>query len=160
MNTVSPTLRQLLGNPVHFLAFGFGSGLFAKAPGTAGTLLGILAWMFLVKLSLVTYTIVIVIAALAGIYFCGKTARDLNVHDHSGIVWDEIVGIWLAMILVPVTWGWVFVGFLLFRFFDILKPWPISWIDKNISGGIGIMADDLLAGGFTAIILYVAMKIL
>jgi phosphatidylglycerophosphatase A len=160
MNTVSPTFRQLLGNPVHFLAFGFGSGLFTKAPGTAGTLLGILAWMFLVKLSLVTYTIVIVIAALAGIYFCGKTARDLNVHDHSGIVWDEIVGIWLAMILVPVTWGWVFVGFLLFRFFDILKPWPISWIDKNISGGIGIMADDLLAGGFTAIILYVAMKIL
>ena len=160
MNTVSPTFRQLLRNPVHFLAFGFGSGLFAKAPGTAGTLLGILAWMFLVKLSLVTYTIVIVIAALAGIYFCGKTARDLNVHDHSGIVWDEIVGIWLAMILVPVTWGWIFVSFLLFRFFDILKPWPISWIDKNISGGIGIMADDLLAGGFTAIILYVAMKIL
>ena len=160
MNTVSPTFRQLLGNPVHFLAFGFGSGLFTKAPGTAGTLLGILAWMFLVKLSLVTYTIVIVIAALAGIYFCGKTACDLNVHDHSGIVWDEIVGIWLAMILVPVTWGWVFVGFLLFRFFDILKPWPISWIDKNISGGIGIMADDLLAGGFTAINLHVAMKIL
>lgn len=160
MNTVSPTFRQLLRNPVHFLAFGFGSGLFAKAPGTAGTLLGILAWMFLVKLSLVTYTIVIVIAALAGIYFCGKTARDLNVHDHSGIVWDEIVGIWLAMILVPVTWGWIFVSFLLFRFFDILKPWPISWIDKNISGGIGIMADDLLAGGFTAIVLYVTMKIL
>ncbi|MBT5412025.1 MAG: phosphatidylglycerophosphatase A [Cellvibrionales bacterium] len=160
MNTVSPTFRQLLRNPVHFLAFGFGSGLFAKAPGTAGTLLGILAWMFLVNLSLVTYIIVIVIAALAGIYFCGKTARDLNVHDHSGIVWDEIVGIWLAMILVPVTWGWVFVGFLLFRFFDILKPWPISWIDKNISGGIGIMADDLLAGGFTAIVLYVTMKIL
>ena len=160
MNTVSPTFRQLLRNPVHFLAFGFGSGLFAKAPGTAGTLLGILAWMFLVNLSLVTYIIVIVIAALAGIYFCGKTARDLNVHDHSGIVWDEIVGIWLAMILVPVTWGWIFVSFLLFRFFDILKPWPISWIDKNISGGIGIMADDLLAGGFTAIVLYVIMKIL
>ena len=160
MNTVSPTFRQLLGNPVHFLAFGFGSGLFAKAPGTAGTLLGILAWMFLVKLSLVTYTIVIVIAALAGIYFCGKTARDLNVHDHSGIVWDEIVGIWLAMILVPVTWGWILVSFLLFRFLDILKPWPISWIDKNISGGIGIMADDLLAGGFTAIVLYLTMKIM
>jgi len=160
MNTVSPTFRQLLRNPVHFLAFGFGSGLFAKAPGTAGTLLGILAWMFLVNLSLVTYIIVIVIAALAGIYFCGKTARDLNVHDHSGIVWDEIVGIWLAMILVPVTRGWIFVSFLLFRFFDILKPWPISWIDKNISGGIGIMADDLLAGGFTAIVLYVTMKIL
>lgn len=160
MNTVSSTFRQLLRNPVHFLAFGFGSGLFAKAPGTAGTLLGILAWMFLVNLSLVTYIIVIVIAALAGIYFCGKTARDLNVHDHSGIVWDEIVGIWLAMILVPVTWGWIFVSFLLFRFFDILKPWPISWIDKNISGGIGIMADDLLAGGFTAIVLYVTMKIL
>ena len=158
MNSVSPTFRQLLRNPVHFLAFGFGSGLFAKAPGTAGTLLGILAWMFLVNLSLVTYIIVIVIAALAGIYFCGKTARDLNVHDHSGIVWDEIVGIWLAMILVPVTWGWIFVSFLLFRFFDILKPWPISWIDKNISGGIGIMADDLLAGGLTSLVLYVTLK--
>ncbi len=160
MNTVSPTFKELLSNPVHFLAFGFGSGLFPKAPGTAGTLLGILAWIFLVKLSLVTYIIIIVIAALAGIYFCGKTARDLNVHDHSGIVWDEIVGIWLAMILVPVTWGWILVSFLLFRFLDILKPWPISWIDKNISGGIGIMADDLLAGGFTAIVLYLTMKII
>ena len=160
MNTVSPTFKELLSNPVHFLAFGFGSGLFPKAPGTAGTLLGILAWIFLVKLSLVTYIIIIVIAALAVIYFCGKTARDLNVHDHSGIVWDEIVGIWLAMILVPVTWGWILVSFLLFRFLDILKPWPISWIDKNISGGIGIMADDLLAGGFTAIVLYLTMKIM
>jgi phosphatidylglycerophosphatase A len=160
MNTVSPTFKELLRNPVHFLAFGFGSGLFPKAPGTAGTLLGILAWIFLVKLSLVTYIIIIVIAALAGIYFCGKTARDLNVHDHSGIVWDEIVGIWFAMILVPVTWGWILVSFLLFRFLDILKPWPISWIDKNISGGIGIMADDLLAGGFTAIVLYLTMKIM
>ena len=160
MNTVSPTFKELLSNPVHFLAFGFGSGLFPKAPGPAGTLLGILAWIFLVKLSLVTYIIIIVIAALAGIYFCGKTARDLNVHDHSGIVWDEIVGIWLAMILVPVTWGWILVSFLLFRFLDILKPWPISWIDKNISGGIGIMADDLLAGGFTAIVLYLTMKII
>lgn len=160
MNTVSPTFKELLCNPVHLLAFGFGSGLFPKAPGTAGTLLGVLAWIFLVKLSLVTCIIIIVIAALAGIYFCGKTARDLNVHDHSGIVWDEIVGIWLAMILVPATWGWFLVSFLLFRFLDILKPWPISWIDKNISGGIGIMADDLLAGGFTAIVLYLTMKII
>jgi len=160
MNIVSPTFRKLLSNPVHFLAFGFGSGLFAKAPGTAGTLLGILIWIFLVKLSLVAYIIITVTAALIGIYICGKTTRDLNVHDHSGIVWDEIVGIWLAMILVPVSWGWILASFLIFRFFDILKPWPISWLDKNVSGGIGIMADDLLAGGFTAIVLYLAMKIL
>ena len=160
MNIVSPTFRKLLSNPVHFLAFGFGSGLFAKAPGTAGTLLGILIWIFLVKLSLVAYIIITVAAALTGIYICGKTSRDLNVHDHSGIVWDEIVGIWLAMILVPVSWGWILASFLIFRFFDILKPWPISWLDKNVSGGIGIMADDLLAGGFTAIVLYLAMKIL
>lgn len=160
MNIISPTYRQLLSNPVHFLAFGFGSGLFAKAPGTAGTLLGILIWIFLVKLSLFAYIIITVTAALTGIYICGKTARDLNIHDHSGIVWDEIVGIWLAMILVPVSWGWILASFLIFRFFDILKPWPISWLDKNVSGGIGIMADDLLAGGFTAIVLYLAMKIL
>ena len=160
MNIVNPTFMQLLRNPVHFLAFGFGSGLFAKAPGTAGTLLGILIWIFLVKLSLVAYIIITVTAALIGIYICGKTARDLNVHDHSGIVWDEIVGIWLAMILVPVSWGWILASFLIFRFFDILKPWPISWLDKNVSGGIGIMVDDLLAGGFTAIVLYLAMKIL
>jgi len=97
---------------------------------------------------------------LFGVYICGKTAKDLKAHDHSGIVWDEIVGIWLAMIMIPVSWGWILASFLLFRFLDILKPWPISWLDKNVSGGIGIMADDLLAGAFTSTILFLAAKII
>lgn len=86
------------------------------------------------------------LTALVGIYLCGKTADDLGVHDHSGIVWDEFVGFWLTMFLVPVTWYWLLAAFLLFRLFDILKPWPISWIDKKVHGGAGIMLDDLIAG--------------
>ena len=160
MRSLNPNFRQLLQNPIHLLAFGFGAGLFVKAPGTVGTLLGILVWVFLAKLAIASYIIVLVIVTLFGGYICGKTAKDLKAHDHSGIVWDEIVGIWLAMIMIPVSWGWILASFLLFRFLDILKPWPISWLDKNVSGGIGIMADDLLAGAFTSTILFLAAKII
>ncbi|MAD58154.1 MAG: phosphatidylglycerophosphatase A [Porticoccus sp.] len=160
MRSLNPNFRQLLQNPIHLLAFGFGAGLFVKAPGTVGTLLGILVWVFLAKLAIASYIIVLVIVTLFGVYICGKTAKDLKAHDHSGIVWDEIVGIWLAMIMIPVSWGWILASFLLFRFLDILKPWPISWLDKNVSGGIGIMADDLLAGAFTSTILFLAAKII
>jgi phosphatidylglycerophosphatase A len=79
---------------------------------------------------------------------CGKVAEDLRVHDHEGIVWDEMVGMWITLWLVPEGWGWLLVGFLLFRLFDILKPWPISWIDRHVHGGVGIMLDDVLAGVF------------
>ena len=130
MRSLNPNFRQLLQNPIHLLAFGFGAGLFVKAPGTVGTLLGILVWVFLAKLAIASYIIVLVIVTLFGVYICGKTAKDLKAHDHSGIVWDEIVGIWLAMIMIPVSWGWILASFLLFRFLDILKPWPISWLDK------------------------------
>ena len=160
MNVVTPTFLQLLRKPVHLLAFGFGSGLFSKAPGTAGTLVGVLFWFFLVDLSLTGYLAVVSIAALVGIYICGKSANDLDAHDHGGIVWDKIVGILLAMAIIPVTWTWVISSFLLFRLLDICKPWPISWLDKNIGGDIGIMIDDLLAGAFTLAILYLVVEIL
>jgi len=149
---------QILKNPVHFLAFGFGSGLAPKAPGTAGTLVAIPLYLVLVAfLDLYAYLGIVVVAFVAGIYLCGKTATDLGVHDHGGIVWDEFVGFWITMILVPVTWYWVLAGFLLFRFFDIVKPFPIAWLDQKVQGGFGIMLDDVIAGLYAAIVLQIAL---
>jgi phosphatidylglycerophosphatase A len=140
--------HSVWSNPWHFLAFGLGSGTMRKAPGTWGTLA---AMPFIVLLQMLPdwgYGLVLVLSALFGCWLCGKVARDLGVHDHEGIVWDEFVGIWITLWLVPAGLGWLVVGFVLFRVFDILKPWPISWIDRHIHGGVGIMLDDLLAGVF------------
>ena len=150
---MTETVKPNLTNFVHFLAFGFGSGMFPKAPGTAGTLVAILPWLWLSQQNLTTYLIILAAAILFGIYICDKTSRDLGVADHPGIVWDEFCGLWLAMVAIPVTWYWLVIGFLLFRFFDIVKPWPISWLDKNIHGGLGIMLDDLLAAVYTWLVL-------
>ena len=128
------------------LAFGFGSGLSQKAPGTMGTLAAIPLWWLLAQLPLSTYLVVVLIAAVAGIVICGRAADRLGVHDHGGIVWDEFVGFWIAMAALPVTWQSLILGFVLFRLFDILKPWPISWLDRRVSGGFGIMIDDVIAG--------------
>ncbi|WP_374286825.1 phosphatidylglycerophosphatase A family protein [Pseudomonas fluvialis] len=133
-------------NPWHFLAFGLGSGTLPKAPGTWGSLLGLAAVPLLQWLPLWGYAGVLLAASLLGIWLCGRVADDLGVHDHEGIVWDEFVGIWLTLFLAPSGWLWLCVGFVLFRFFDILKPWPIGWADRHVEGGLGIMLDDLLAG--------------
>ena len=150
---MTESVKPNLSNPVHLLAFGFGSGLIPKAPGTAGTVAAILPWLWLTQQSITTYLLVLLIATLIGVYLCEKTSRDLGVHDHSGIVWDEFCGLWLTMIAVPATWQWLLLGFVLFRFFDIIKPWPINWLDKKVPGGLGIMIDDLLAGLFAWLIL-------
>ncbi len=140
---------QVWTNPIHFLAFGFGSGLAPKAPGTFGTVAAIPIYLLLVLAdSLSVYLIATAIISTVGIWICDKTSKDLGVHDHSGIVWDEIAGYLITMIMVPLTWYWIIAGFILFRIFDILKPWPISWLDKKVSGGFGIMVDDILAGLF------------
>jgi phosphatidylglycerophosphatase A len=133
-------------NPIHFLALGFGSGLLPKAPGTYGTLAAIPLYLLLAPTSTNIYLAVVIIMSLAGIYICGKAAKDAGVHDHGAIVWDEIVGFLITMFMVPLTWQSVIVGFILFRIFDIFKPWPISYVDKNLHGGLGIMVDDVLAG--------------
>ncbi len=146
---MSPNLK----NPVHLLAFGFGSGLSPKAPGTVGTIAAIPLYGLLQLLPLSYYLAALLAAALLGIYLCGKTARDLQVHDHPGIVWDEFVGFWLTMLAAPAGWLWIVAGFLFFRLFDIWKPWPISWLDKSVEGGLGIMLDDILAGIYAAICL-------
>lgn len=135
-----------LSNPIHFLALGFGSGLAPKAPGTFGTLAAIPVFFLAINLDNLYYLALLIIMSIAGIYICGKAAKDAGVHDHGAIVWDEIVGFMITMYMLPVTWLTVLVGFALFRFFDILKPWPISYLDKNCHGGLGIMLDDIVAG--------------
>ncbi|MCL1088239.1 phosphatidylglycerophosphatase A [Shewanella profunda] len=145
--------RLSLKNPVHFLALGFGSGLAAKAPGTFGTLAAIPLYLLLAPLPLGWYLGLTVFAALAGIYICGQAAKDMGVHDHGAIVWDEVTGLLITMIAAPAGWIWLLVGFGLFRFFDIIKPWPIRWLDAKVHGGFGIMIDDVLAGVFAFICL-------
>jgi phosphatidylglycerophosphatase A len=144
--------RRLL-HPVDFLALGFGSGLLPFAPGTAGTVAAIPVYLLLQPLAAPYYIAIVVVLALAGIAICGQAARHLGVHDHPGIVWDEIVGYLVTMAFAPPGWLWIGLGFVLFRLFDILKPWPIRWCDRQVHGGLGIMLDDLLAGVFSAVLL-------
>jgi phosphatidylglycerophosphatase A len=135
-------------NPWHFLAFGFGSGTLPKAPGTWGTLVGLAFMPLWQLLPGWGYGLMLGLSTLFGVWLCGKVARDLGVHDHGGIVWDEMVGIWITLWLVPADWYWLLLGLGLFRLFDIVKPWPIRWVDRQIHGGFGIMLDDVLAGIF------------
>jgi phosphatidylglycerophosphatase A len=129
---------RLLRHPADFLALGFGSGLVPRAPGTAGTVAAIPVYLLLQP----------------------HTARRLGVHDHPGIVWDEIVGYLVTMAFAPPGWIWIVIGFVLFRLFDILKPWPIKWFDRKVGGGFGIMVDDLLAGIAAAAVLYLLVMYL
>jgi phosphatidylglycerophosphatase A len=142
-----------LKNPLHFLSLGFGSGLAPFAPGTFGTLAAIPLYWWASRLSLTAFIVIIFAGFAVGVYLCGYTSKALGVHDHSGIVWDEIVGYFITMIAVPFDWRWMLAGFVLFRIFDIVKPWPIRWVDKHLQGGFGIMFDDVLAGIFALLAL-------
>lgn len=144
-----------LKNPWHLLATGFGSGLSPIIPGTMGTVAAIPFYLLMVQLPFAAYLIITLVAALIGITICQKTSDDMGVHDHGSIVWDEFVGFWITMAIAPVaSWEWVLTGFVLFRFFDMVKPWPISWLDKHVHGGLGIMVDDILAGFMAMIALW------
>ncbi len=153
---MDPKQKLSLSNPWHLLALGFGSGLSPIMPGTMGTLAAIPFYLLLVQLPLTVYLAITVIAGVIGIKICGKTAGDMGVHDHGSIVWDEFVGFWLAMAFVPVvSWQWVLAGFIIFRIFDMAKPWPIGWIDRHVHGGFGIMIDDIVAGIMTIASLWI-----
>ena len=147
-----------LRNPIHWLAVGFGSGLLKPAPGTWGTLMAIPIYYPLSLLEPQFYQLAVVLAFIAGVFFCGRTAGDIGVHDHSSIVWDEFVGLWITLAFIPAEnhWYWVGAGFLFFRFFDIVKPFPISWLDRKVRGGIGIMLDDVIAGFYAMACLVIA----
>jgi phosphatidylglycerophosphatase A len=132
-------------SPGHFLAFGFGSGLAPVAPGTFGTLAALPLWWVLSPLAVLPYLAVATLLFVVGVAVCARTTRALGVHDHSAIVWDEVVGFLLTMTAAPAVWWAPVVGFAAFRLFDITKPWPIRWIDRRVEGGLGIMLDDMLA---------------
>jgi len=149
------TPKQIVSDPVLFLAFGFGSGLAKKAPGTFGTLAAVPLYLALVQAqSLIVYSVVTLLVILVGVWICGQAAEKLGEHDFGGIVWDEIAGFLVTMWLIPFTWQAVALGFILFRVFDIVKPWPIRWIDRQVDGGLGIMLDDVLAGVFAGGLLF------
>ncbi len=145
--------RTVLTDPVHFLAFGFGTGLAPFAPGTFGTLPGILLFWLTLDSGLYVQLGVAVAIVAAGVWLCGESARRLGVHDHGGIVWDEIAGMYLVLFFAPSTvYGWI-AAFVLFRVMDIVKPWPIRDLDHSIGGGLGIMLDDLAAALYAALLL-------
>jgi phosphatidylglycerophosphatase A len=143
----------LMRDPVHLLAFGFGSGLSPYAPGTFGTLVAVPIVLAVMQFGWIAHLVFAIAAALAGIWLCGESARRLGAHDHPGIVWDEITGYTVTMLAAPSDWRWILGGFVLFRFFDIVKPWPIREADHSLRGGLGIMLDDIIAGIFAAAIL-------
>jgi phosphatidylglycerophosphatase A len=152
-------LRTVMTDPVHFLAFGFGSGLSRVAPGTAGTLVAVLLELLIRSFGFPIRLGVTVAVIAAGFWICGESARRLGQHDHPGIVWDEFAGYLLTMLAAPAGWVWVVAGFTLFRLFDILKPGPIRELDHRIGGGAGIMLDDLAAGVAAGALLLVASTV-
>ena len=156
-------------SPVHILAFWFGSGLSPRGPGTAGTVAAIPLWLLLRGLPLPAYLLLTAALFGFGCWVCGESARKLGVHDYGGIVFDEVVGLLVTGIPLLPALGWLAPGqqwsgllaaFLLFRLFDIWKPWPIAWFDRRVEGGLGIMLDDLLAAVYAAVPLGAGILIL
>lgn len=144
---------KAMKDPVVCFALGFGSGLLPKAPGTAGTIMCIPLFLLMQNLPLMIYAAITLCITLLGIWTCSYTAKKLGIHDHPSIVIDEIAGFLITMFAAPSGWQWLLAGFILFRFFDAVKPWPISWMDKNIGGGFGIMIDDVAAGLVSMVLL-------
>jgi len=144
-----------LSTPSGFLAFGFGSGLSPRAPGTVGTLLGMVLAIPLIGMPLWAGALAVALSFVAGILICERASKALGVHDHGGIVFDEFVGIWLVLLFVPDHWvGWL-AAFVAFRLFDIAKPWPIGWLDRRVHGGFGIMIDDVIAGVYAVGVVWI-----
>lgn len=155
---ISPGL--VFADPVCLLGFGLGAGLSRTAPGTLGTLVAIPVYALMAQLSLLAYLTVVLTLFVMGIRICQHCEKRLGISDHSGIVWDEIVGYLVTLTAVPFSWPAAAAGFALFRLFDILKPWPIRLLDRKVHGGIGIMLDDLLAGIFAALCLQLLLPYL
>jgi phosphatidylglycerophosphatase A len=160
INILLPSFLTLLTRPIQLLALGFGSGLVPKAPGTFGTLAAIPFFFLLLLLPAWDYLLTLTVCSALGVYICQVAADQLGVHDHPAIVWDEFVGLWISLIplvFLGYEWYWLLLGFVLFRFFDIIKPWPISYVDQHVQGGVGIMLDDIIAGAAAGLCLWGAM---
>lgn len=153
-----PDVRLLVSHPLHFLSLGLGSGLSPKAPGTVGTLLGFPLFWLLMSLPQSQQWLSLVLLFVLGIWCCEFTGRALGVSDHGAIVWDEIVAMVGVLVTVPPGWGWGIAAFVLFRLFDIWKPFPVRWADRHIKGGLGVMLDDVLAAMMAIVVLQLLQR--
>jgi phosphatidylglycerophosphatase A len=162
-NLSSEQRRALLATPAGWLACGFGSGLTPVAQGTFGSLAALLPWLLLRELPLPWYVLVLLFGFGVGVWACNVASHALGVADHRSIVWDEFIGQWIALLPLLVMaspWWTIVIGFGLFRLFDVWKPWPISWLDRRVKGGMGVMVDDVVAGVFAAVVLGVVVSLL
>ncbi|MCK9201180.1 MAG: phosphatidylglycerophosphatase A [Gallionella sp.] len=158
---VKPSWRFLFSHPAHLLSFGFGSGLARKAPGTFGTLVAFpIYWFLAPRLSEAMFLLLLIWAFAIGVWVCDITGKALGDSDYGGIVWDEIVAMLLVLFFTPPSWEWWLLAFVLFRFFDIVKPPPIRYFDSNWHGGLGVMFDDLLAAGYALLCLAIVKTFL
>lgn len=162
MQTTDPLSKIKLTNPIHLLALGFGSGLIRPAPGTWGSVVGVLLGALLLQwLDVKTFAFLTALGFAFGCYLCQKTSHDMGVHDHGSIVWDEIIGVFIVLLALPqISWLWCLLAFVLFRFFDILKPFPIRYFDQKLMSGFGIMIDDVLAAGYSVLCVAIVRWIL
>jgi phosphatidylglycerophosphatase A len=151
------TRRRLMKHPFGWIAAGFGSGFSPKAPGTVGSLFALLPWYFLMQgLPIWAYVAIVLVSFLIGVWASSWAIKKTKIEDPSLVVWDEYVGMWITLFLAPAGWLWMLVGFVLFRIFDILKPWPVSWADQKLHGGFGAMLDDAIAGVYAFLCLQLA----
>ena len=156
----SQSPKTLLRHPAGWIASGFGSGFSPRAPGTVGSAVALLPWLWLRTLPLPYDVLAVVVAFVIGIWASEWVVRRSGVQDPQVVVWDEFVGVWIALIAAPAGWIWMLAGFALFRLFDIWKPWPVSWADERIHGGLGVMLDDVIAGIYALIVLQLAAMFL
>lgn len=152
--------KTFIKHPVHFLALGFGAGCFPRAPGTAGTVVAVPIVYFMMYLPWQYYLLLTISCFILGIWICAATTKALGVHDHGAIVWDEIVGLMITMMMAPQGVLWLLIGFILFRIFDIWKPWPVRWLDHSFKGGLGIMIDDVFAALYALLLIQLSAKML
>lgn len=150
--------HALLHSPAGWIALGFGSGLAPWAPGTVGSAAALLPWLALRELPWPVYVGALLVAFALGVWACGVAGRRIGIADPGALVWDEFVGQWIALSpALAAPWWTVAIGFVLFRVFDIWKPWPVCWADRNVHGGLGVMLDDVLAGILAAVVLWLAL---
>ncbi len=162
MNTRSPlSAASILRHPLGWIASGFGSGLSPRAPGTVGSAVALLPWwLWLRDIPLPHYVAALAAAFLLGVWASQWVVRRSGVGDPQVVVWDEFVGVWIALIAAPAGWPWMLAGFAAFRLFDIWKPWPVRWADRRLHGGLGVMLDDVIAGAYALVVLQAAKVLL